>query len=81
MVDEEGEDEEAEEQDDDDDDDEVGILMHGNEDVTDIFLSLHRHDTLYRFSLWFWIMDWLLFGLRIWQLLCCGLSELEVALK
>lgn len=52
MVDEEEEEEEeAEEQDDDDDDDEVGILMHGNEDVTDIFLSLHRHDTLYRFRL------------------------------
>lgn len=65
MVDEKEEEEEAEEQDD-DDGEEVGTLMHGNEDVTDIFLSLHRHDTLYSFSLWSWIMGWLLFGLRIW---------------
>lgn len=66
MVDEEGEEEEAEELDDNDDGEEVGILMHGNEDVTDIFLSRYADTILFTVSVWFWIMGWLLFGLRIW---------------
>ena len=49
MVDEEQEEAEEEEEDDDDDDEEVGILMHGNEDVTDIF-SLYT-DTVLIFTL------------------------------
>jgi hypothetical protein len=50
VVDEEQEEAEEEEDDDDDDDgEEIGILMHGNEDVTDIF-SLYT-DTVLIFTL------------------------------